>query len=98
MNSYNENIINEARKIISEKNLDATIEMNGLSAFVIINGERKDFVTPKLAKIFLESCLIGGSIKLDSTASGIVSQKNDETLIKRRGRPKKANNDRRKLP
>jgi hypothetical protein len=99
MMTYNENILNEARRIIAEKKLDATIEMNGLSAIVTIDKMRKDFVTPKLAKIYLTNYKKHDTIYVEAPilASGIVSQKNDEPLIKRRGRPKKADNDRRKL-
>ena len=92
--TYAENILAEARKIISDKKLNATIEMNGLSAYLVINGERKDFATPKLAKIYVQNYQNHDTIDSVSIASGIVSQKNDEPAKKRRGRPRKADNDR----
>lgn len=100
--TYTENILAEARRIIAEKKLNATIHMNGLSAYLIIDGIRKDFVTPKLAKIYIETYIIDDKLKVEevspiSSISGIVSQKNDETPKKRRGRPKKADNDRRTI-
>ncbi len=94
--TYTDNILSEARKIVEEKNLDATIHMNvnGLCAYIILNGERKDFPTPKLAKIYLQNYDLHDSINADRIESGIVSQKTDEVIVKRRGRPKKADNDR----
>jgi hypothetical protein len=101
--TYNENILAEARKIIADKKLNATIEMNGLSAFLVIDGKRIDFVTPKLAKIYVQNYVVSDILKVETAypaviESGIVSRKNDETPKKRRGRPKKADNDGRKLP
>ena len=99
--TYTEQILSDARKIIAEKKLNATISMNGLGAFLVIDGIRKDFVTPKLAKIYVQNYVPQGiittssatTVRMDIPASG-VSQKNDETPKKRRGRPKKADNDR----
>jgi len=106
--TYTENILAEATKIIAEKKLNATIGMIGLSAYLIIDGKRIDFVTPKLAKIYLQDYILHDTINIETNSSAItshmtlaptsgVSQKNDETPKKRRGRPKKADNDRRKL-
>jgi hypothetical protein len=106
--TYTENILAEATKIIAEKKLNATIGMIGLSAYLIIDGNRINFTTPKLAKIYLEKYIPTSTVKIETTSSAAtshmeivppsgVSQKNDETPKKRRGRPKKADNDRRKL-
>jgi hypothetical protein len=97
--TYTENILAEARKIIADKNINATINMNGLSAYLIIDGNRIDFVTPKLAKIYVQNYAVSDIVKVEAAvpaviASGVVSRKNDETPKKRRGRPKKADNDR----
>ena len=58
------------------------------------------FPTTKRAQIFLQNNVYNSSSSANmSIDSSGVSQKNDEpTVIKRRGRPKKADNDGRKLP
>ena len=68
---------------------------------VFIDGVSKGvFTTPKMAKIFVDNyVLISKSSDIIKHESSGVSQKNDEpTVVKRRGRPKKADNDRGKLP
>lgn len=68
---------------------------------VFIDGVSKGvFTTPKMAQKFIDNyVLLSKSSDIIKDVSSGVSQKNDETpIIKRRGRPKKADNDRGKLP
>lgn len=92
--TYTERVIDELKRLIIDRRMNVSVEMDGLSVVLSINGNKKYFTTPKLAKIYLETCVPSNTVIVDSSASGIVSQKNDETLKKRRGRPKKADNDR----
>ena len=58
------------------------------------------FSTPKMAQKYIDKkvYILPNNVIVDSESSG-VSQKNDEpTVVKRRGRTKKADNDRGKLP
>lgn len=97
MTDYNQAIIDQAVETIERRRIPATITRNSgvtWDVSVIISGDRKVFATPKLAKIYLENYVISDTLKVDSYTSGLVGQKNDEEIIKRRGRPKKADNDR----
>lgn len=92
---YNDMILNETKKLIAEKKLNAVIcDKNGGALLVVDGKELPLFTTIKLAKIYLENYITCDNINIDRNKSGIVSQKNDEALKKRRGRPKKADNDR----
>jgi len=92
--TYTEIILGDINQIIKEKKLNASVGMSGLAAFLVIDGKRIDFPTPKLAKIYLDNYTKHDNIDVDKLSG--VSQKNDETPKKRRGRPKKADNDGRK--
>jgi hypothetical protein len=73
---------------------DARVEL-------FIDGESKGvFSTTKMAKKFIDNYVyIPTERVIVKDESSGVSQKNDEpTLVKRRGRPKKADNERGKLP
>lgn len=66
---------------------------------VLIDGEwRGTFTSQRKAQFYVDSLTIGDKIVNETTHSGLVSQKNDEVKPKRRGRPRKADNDRSKLP
>lgn len=91
---YNEQQFINLEKINVSRGTNATIHRNGLSVNIIIEGISHKFTTAKLAKIFLENYVISSIIEVDRNASGIVSQNTDEAPKKRRGRPKKADNDR----
>lgn len=75
-------------KSASEENASVELFIDGKSMGI--------FPTAKRANIFVANS--SNAIIVNTERSG-VSQKNDEpTLNKRRGRPKKADNDRRKFP
>jgi len=64
---------------------------------VFIDGVSKGvFTTPKMAQKFIDNyVLLSKSSDIIKDVSSGVSQKNDEPIaVKRRGRPKKADNDR----
>lgn len=95
--NYNQEVFNQVVETISRHKIPATITRNNSATWdvsVVIGGECKSFITPKLAKIYLENYVVSDTIGVDSHTSGLVGQKNDEVILKRRGRPKKADNDR----
>lgn len=90
---YNEKIFKELEAVNVSRETKAKIERNVLAVKLTIGDTCHNFTTAKLAKIFLENYLISDNLKVDRIASGIVSQNNDEAPVKRRGIPKKADND-----
>lgn len=66
---------------------------------LFIDGEWKGtFMSQRKAQVFVEGLSKSDRVVDETTRPGLVSQKNDEVKKKRRGRPRKADNDRRKLP
>lgn len=63
---------------------------------VFINGQwRGTFMSQRKAQFFVDSLSNRDIVVNETTHSGLVSQNNDEpSLKKRRGRPRKADNDR----
>jgi len=62
---------------------------------VFINSEwRGTFTSPRKAQVFVSQLSNSDIISNETPRSGLVSQKNDEVIKKRRGRPRKADNDR----
>ena len=65
---------------------------------VFIDGNwRGTFTSPRKAQFFVDGLTNHDIMSNETHRSGLVSQKNDEPLKKRRGRPRKADNDRSKL-
>lgn len=99
--NYNESVLKQVNEVIQNRGLQADIRIiNDISYEVIvtIDGQDKSFTTPKLAKIYLQNYTKRDIIISDDIpTSGLVGQKNDEAPKKRRGRPKKADNDRNQI-
>ena len=91
---YNEKMFDELRKVNVSRETNAVIERDGLAVKITIAGVCHNFTTAKLAKIYIENYKASDNVIIDRIESGVVSQKTDEVKPKRRGRPKKADNDR----
>lgn len=79
-------------EIKNTNNFNAEVEL-------FVDGTSKGlFPTKKKAEQFLQKDVAtisnSDTLVIETEQSGIVSQKNDEPPVKRRGRPRKADNDR----